>query len=90
MELPSLPTFRVFLERLATEYNTELFDAALDPHPPGYPTRGQHLTRRWKEGRIFVLVPARLALDKEMLPVVLRMLCAGLEIDPKDFGLILH
>jgi hypothetical protein len=80
----------VFLERLATEYNTELFDAALDPRPPGYPTRGRHLTRRWKEGRIFVPIPPQFPLDQEMLPRLLLSLCERLQLDPKDFGLVLH
>ena len=90
MEFPVLPTWRVFLEQLATEHATEIYDAAQDPRHAGYPARGCYLTRRWKEGRIFVPIPPRIPLDQEMLPRLLLTLCERLQLDPKDFGLILH
>ena len=90
MEFPVLPTWRAFLERLATEYGTELFDAATDPRPPEYPTAGCHLTRRWKGQRIFVAYFPQGLLDEEMLPSELDFFCQRLQIDPKDFGLVLH
>jgi hypothetical protein len=90
MDFPILPTWRAFLDRLAVEYGVELFDASQDPHPPGYPAAGCYLTRRWKDARIFVMYSPSGLLDDEMLPGELDLLCVRLQIDPKDFGLVLH
>jgi hypothetical protein len=90
MKLPTLPTWREFLEKLASEHNTELYDARKDPHHPGYPTQGRSLTRLWREKRISVRIPDIVPLEIEMLPSTLEEFCVRLQIDPKYFGLVLH